>query len=79
MLRVMRVFALSDETIRIPKRLVLPTRPVPQQFASSRPVRWPWLIIAAALLGFAFADPVGLPTYAERSALGEQLLQSLAR
>ena len=78
MLRRMRVFALSDETIRIPKRLVQTTRPVPQQFAPARRTRWPWLIVAA-LAGLAFADPVDLPNHAERSALGEQLLRSLAR
>jgi hypothetical protein len=71
----MRAFAYSDETIRVPKLYVAPTRSFPTQFApAARPQRWPYLLLAL-LIALAAWTPMPLPHHAERSVQAQKLLE----
>jgi hypothetical protein len=74
----MSAYAAYDETIRIPKQRTRPTRALRQQFASARPQRWPYLVIAV-LAFIALATPVQVPHSAARSAQASELLRVLGR
>jgi hypothetical protein len=74
----MRAFAVADETIRVPKLYVEPTRSLPSQFAPGRPKRWPYVLIAV-LVAIAAWTPVRLPQPADRSLQAQQLLELLRR
>lgn len=74
----MRVFAFSDQTIRVPRQHVGPTRELPTHFAPVRPRRWPYLAIAI-LAAAALACVVVAMYPIDRSAEARELLRLLGR
>ena len=71
----MSAFAYPDETIRVPKLHLGPTRSLPTQFApAARPRRWPYVLVAV-IVAVAAWTPVQLPPHAERSVQADKLLE----
>jgi hypothetical protein len=67
-------FAYSDETIRVPKLHIGPTRSLPTHYAPPRPRRLPYLLLVA-LLAFAAATPIQLPQPSDRTVQAQKLLE----
>lgn len=70
----MPAFAYADETIRVPKLHIGPTRSLPTQFAATRQRRWPYLVIAV-VVALAAWTPVRVIDHADRSVQAHQLLE----
>ena len=71
----MPAFACADETIRVPKLYVEPTRSLPTQFAPTpRARRWPYALLAV-LVAVAAWTPVQLPQHEDRAVQAEKLLE----
>jgi hypothetical protein len=71
----MPAFAYADETIRVPKLYVEPTRSLPTQFAPApRTRRWPYALLAVVVAVAAWT-PVQLPHREDRAVQAEKLLE----
>jgi hypothetical protein len=62
-----------DETIRVPKLHIGPTRSLPTHFAPARRQRWPYVLVIA-VLALAAWTPVQFPQQSDRTVQAQKLL-----